>query len=163
MGLSHQFPPNGQPRANATLYLCGNTLADFRRSLSWRTICAFGFCVFRAMSIRILPEGAGSTATRPLRLPRVTRRGGMRCVHWPAHCSFGCGATFFTNQIVGDNCAFHSIYGFDTRPDQLDRSGSTDWFEPWQLGCGYPPAVTDANVDTVTPNATVIGTRAHRP
>ena len=25
-------------------------------------------------------------------------------------------------QIAGDNRAFRSIYGFDTRPDQLDRS-----------------------------------------
>ena len=70
-------------------------------------------------------------------------------------------ATLSTNQIAGDNRAFSSIYGFDTRPDQLDRSKSpSNWFLPGNWSCRvFPGGGPDANIDTVTPNATVIASR----
>ena len=58
-------------------------------------------------------------------------------------------------QIAGDNRAFRSIYGFDTRPDQLDRTFSTDWFLI-AIGTRVFPRSTSATIDRVTPNPTEI-------
>ena len=61
-------------------------------------------------------------------------------------------------RIAGDNRAFRSIYGFDTRPVQLDRGGLQWLVLTSQLGsAGVPRRATDANINTVTPNSTEIG------
>jgi hypothetical protein len=51
------------------------------------------------------------------------------------------------------------LYNIDARPDQLDRNKLIGlWFAAGNWSAGVPTALTNANIDTVTPNATVVGT-----
>ena len=126
-----------------------------------RRVRAFGFGRFNAVYPLIRPESGRQHRARGCwtagRQGFLRGREGAyartrrRTARWTAD------ATLSTNRIAGDNRAFRSIYGFDTRPG-TDWTGrfSSDWFLSGNWTAGFPRQTTDGKINTVTPNSTVI-------
>ena len=69
-------------------------------------------------------------------------------------------ARVFADDHCDDGAA--RSYIIHARTDRIGQEQfSSNWFLSWQLDSGFSQATDDANINTVTPNPTVIATRAH--
>ena len=111
----------------------------------------------------ILPERAGSLGHGVLgpRLPRVACGEGEGAYAHTRPCTARstADATLSTNQIAGDNRTF-AASTVSTHAQTTNWAGavSSDWFDArnWNFRIPSGPALTSANINTVTPNATEI-------